>query len=486
MASKSLPHIILLLLDTASAKRFSLYGHHRDTTPRLGQLAAEAMLYRHCFAPAQWTIPSHISLFTGLYPGEHGCKGGGLPPDFLVLPEVLQEMGYHTAAISSNLIVSRSHGFDRGFDEFHEMENLVNSGKFIQAADAFKEFKTAHKGEWARFAFLARYAFNNNYYLYPVHSLFNKIYRKYYPNVVESSSRATERSFKIARRILKRNRDTKPVFMFINLMEPHWKYNPPPQYNNIIKLDPRQREEILKLEWYEYYHENGFSPEQIETLDLLYDQELAYLDQMIWDFHRFLQDRGFLDQTLLIITADHGECLGEHGLWGHGFSLYNELIHIPLMVKYPAPYDFRGESRQVVQLHDLFATLAELAGAPYPVPDSSRSLLGPPRDFALAESYRWPEDVYIFKRKRIDLTPTPVMQPCRALIDRDLNKLILYADGRQELYDLKVDYNEQHNRLGDPKYQEVARSLSRRLESLGFWDIGAPGAAAGGKADHLS
>jgi len=118
MASVRLPHIILVVMDTAAAKRCSVYGHTRPTTPGLERLAEEGVLYRYGFATSPWTIPSHLSLFSGLYPSEigHESHANQVPEVFHTLPEILQQLGYHTVGISCNGLVGHQRGFDVYFD----------------------------------------------------------------------------------------------------------------------------------------------------------------------------------------------------------------------------------------------------------------------------------------------------------------------------------------------------------------------------------
>ena len=296
-------------------------------------------------------------------------------------------------------------------------------------------------------------------------------------NIIKSSNHSTERSLRIAKKLFTKYGHRQPLFLFINFMETHYDYNPPKNYHNIIKIDERKKKEILKLRWTDFYVGRGFTPEVIETKRLLYDQEVAYLDDRLADLYAFLEAQGLLDNTLLAITADHGECLGEHDLWGHAFGLYNELVHIPLLVKYPARRGLKGESADIVQLHDLFATVGEITDFPYPVPDSSRSLLDPSRQYALMEKCYLQYDPARLRQWVPDYEPRETMQTCAAIIDRELNKLILWADGRGELYDLKKDYAEENNLISHPDYQDLAQNLKQQLLALTACP---PGAGQGG------
>jgi arylsulfatase A-like enzyme len=468
MSSRALPHIILIVMDSASASHCSAYGYHRDTTPGLQRLAAEAVLYKYCFSPAIWTIPAHASLFTGLYPGEHSCNRGNsvLPANCFTLPEILQQMGYHTIAVSSNLIISPGFQFNRGFSEYYEMDNLFNSKSYYDTLTSIKSFKKLSKNEWDRLRFIVKTSFSHKKYLFPLEDLINKLHRNYLRNIIASSSYATEKTIKIFQKILTDHPTNEPIFFFINFMETHYNYNPPRKYNNIARISPRKKKKISKLTWRDFYIRNGFSAEEIQVLRLLYDQELAYLDERLLYLSSVIEESGLAENCLLIITADHGECLGQHDLWGHAYGVYNDLIHIPLLIKYPASYHLTGESRNLVQLHDIFATIAEIIDFPYPVPDSSRSLFGPPRSFSLTELPVLQSDPNRLKRLAPQFQPWQSMQPCWALIDAELRKLILWADGRKELYDLKTDYDEITNLVNEPAFLKVGEALAQQLLSL--------------------
>ena len=120
---KKLPNIILLVLDTVGAKHLSLYDYHRPTTPNLERIARDCTIYTRCFAPACWTVPSHASMFTGLYPSQHGAfENRFLLRDNLphVVP-ILQASGYRTLGISTNSLVSPASGLCQGFDEFYDL-----------------------------------------------------------------------------------------------------------------------------------------------------------------------------------------------------------------------------------------------------------------------------------------------------------------------------------------------------------------------------
>lgn len=466
MTPDRLPHIILVVLDTAGARRCSVYGHERPTTPGLEAIAQESTLYRSCFATAPWTIPSHLSLFGGLYPSEFGLNDhtAQVPDIFRTLPEVLSQMGYHTVGISCNGLVGRQ----RGFDVFYEMDTRIFSEGYHQDKFNTQFIRQATDRELGRLWLFLKYIFQNRRFFFPFQNIFERLYKKYCVNLYENTAGATARSFQLAKYLLNKYQERQPLFLFLNLMETHWKYNPPLTYRNIIDISAKDRRELYQYDHQDFYIQD-LPAELMEKIYLLYEQGLYYLDEKLFDFYRFLGDRGIKDRSFLMVTSDHGEALGEHGLWGHMFGLYNEILHIPLVVKYPRGLTAPGESRRLAQLSDLFATILEVVEAPVPLPESSRSLLSAERDFVFAEHFH-NVGLEAIRKRAPDFRALPFMQPCRCVIDREFFKLIEYADGRLEFYDLNRDFEENYDLSGVPDAAPRIRALRQALrDRLGAW-----------------
>ncbi len=458
MKQTSLPHIILIVMDTAGAKRCSGYGGAPAVTPGLERLAQEAMLYKHCFAPAPWTIPSHASLFSGLYASEHGCgvMNRDLPETVHNLPDILSKMGYRTVSLTSNLLVS-----PQGFQRVYGMNQLFNSPKFVEARKAFDAFKKTSKSDLDRLQFLLTYCVKNKYYSFPLANILDRYYRKKFGRIKEKSQYATERTFLLAKRLIKKYNQDQPLFIFINVMETHWRYNPPPKYTASLNIPPSEVNDLLLLDNFDMYIKS--IPEHLlRRLAGLYEQELRYVTDKIFDFYQFLGKAGLQDRSLFVVTSDHGESLGEHGLWGHIFGVYNEVMHIPLLIKYPRDLGMQGESMGIAQFHDLFATIMELVDSPLPAPEAAKSLLSQRRDFAYCEHFHDVGLRPLFRREP-QFISTPRMQPCRAVIGADLMKLIEWQDGRRECYDLKQDYAEQHDLMGSAVAAAQVQGLQEAL-----------------------
>ena len=477
MNKKDFPSVVLLLLDTASANRFSLYGHSRATSPCLERLAPAAAVYRHCFTTAPWTMPSHVSLFTGLYPHEHGSNTvfSGLPGDLYTLPEVLGEMGYHTVGISSNLLISRALGFHRGFAEFYEMGTFFQDPRYLQTWARYRKAKKDLKGDWDKIKYLWQYMKESGDFAYPLKKVIDRYYKKYFANIKASTAFMTRRSMRLGKRLMQKCQTAgEPFFLFINLMETHGTFNAPYPFNRKFqKVDRSVWKKFMSLTSGEhlYIEDPKEREERGDFWSLCADQEILFVDSVIGDFCDFLRKQDLLDRTLLIITSDHGEGFGEHGLFAHAFGLYNELVHIPLVIKYPRDYGIKGEFTGLTQLNDIFATLCQVADTPLPVPFSSHSLLDGDRSFALTGLLDNQRGLEYLRRRFGEFKVWSCMLPGLAWVGNDLWKLIRWEDGTEELYDLNRDLPEQNNLIEDPIYSDKAKAL--RSQMANFLDSGA-------------
>ena len=310
------PVILLIVLDTVRADHLSLYGYTRDTSPALENFVADherAVVYPFAFSTSNWTLPAHASLFTGLMPSDHGAHSGhlldlrhALSPDFelqaeTTLAEVMQERGFHTAALLANAQVMFFNGTNRGFDQ------VVRPG-----AQGWLSLT----GETLRRTFLPG--------LY-AHVL------KPYPD----AQRITDEILAFLDVC-----GPEPCFILANYMEAHWPFAAAPPYQG-------------------YFNKDGWPGDQTAR----YDEELLALDAEIGSLLRKLEDRGILDRAWIAITADHGEEFWEHGSYMHGSSVYNTQVRVPLIFHPPAGESVEAHTG-AVSLLDVTATLSAAAGAP--------------------------------------------------------------------------------------------------------------------------
>ena len=310
-----------MVVDTTRADRLSCEGYSRPTTPRIDRLAREGAVYLKAWSPAPWTLPAHASLFTGLYPSTHGADSGHLTLDDTLpfLARRFHDAGYRTQAYVENPWVGKEYHFDAGFDTFDEVWRGVRSteGEGDMGAAAV----AAKVGAWLG-------------------------WRDATPDA-----------------------KGRPFFLFINYFEPHLPYNPPrPERDRFLRpgADPALVERLRRYKHPEEMRQilglGGLGAADFAVLSDLYDGEIAYVDRRLGEVIDVLQERGLLDRTVVAIASDHGEMLGEHGLVDHKIGLYEPVLRIPLVLRYPPRVAAGQRIDSPVMLQDLYPTLLGLAG----------------------------------------------------------------------------------------------------------------------------
>lgn len=464
MGISKLPNIVIIVCDTLGAKHMSLYGYQRRTTPNLERLVEidNFTPFTRCFSPAPWTVPAHASLLTGLYPSEHNCDGSNifLDQQFYTLPELLQTLEYKTIGISSNALVSTLFGYGKGFDEFHETWNIFEEGQ--SEKDIVINFLHKKDTEKIKFLFKSLRHFN----LKPLVKVAINGANKKLRSVSNNSLHSTIKSLKICESVFTQHQDsTKPFFLFVNLMQTHDKYNPPQKFrNNFVKYNGLLERRHHRESEYVHYAEKPFEEEYLEYMKGLYDEEILCLDNMLNELYEKLKTSGVHNNTFFIITSDHGELFGEHGHIHHLFTTYNELIHIPLIVRYPEVFGKDAINSNIVQLHDIFSTIMDLTDAPYPKPESSVSFIDSTdkRSFAVSQllDVGFKIDACIERNPQFDITNFPYRNTEISIIGDNMRKLTKRTNGFEGFYDLNNDFNEMNNLIN----KEEASSISELEE----------------------
>jgi arylsulfatase A-like enzyme len=415
---RTLPNIILIVLDTVRADHLSVYGYARDTSPGLRDFARTATLYRNAFATSDVTLTSHASLFTGLYGIEHGARlpdpveashaglGHPLADRFLTLAEILTDAGYVTAAISANSgYLSPAYNLNQGFAYY---ENLYPPLGF-QRSFLLREPLRIMVSRLTATAELGR--------------------------VYSPAGEVTQRAVTILDRMVTGKR---PFFLFLNYMDAHWPYLPPEPFDRLFGNSSHEllgyygvvQNQVCSLQ-------RSLTSSERDYLVSQYDGAIAYLDSQLQVLLRSLRDRGLYDNSLIAITSDHGEALGDRNLLGHPMSVYQDQLHIPLIIKYPHQKGAHVEDAPA-SLVDLMPTVLSIVGLKSPVRLSGINLLDPESRTVrtlLGESYPLPIFVALHPRfRRVD----------RAAI-RWPYKWISGTAGRRELYDLAGDPQETRN-----------------------------------------
>ena len=427
MRQKGKPNIILIVMDAVRAKHLSCYGYHRPTAPNLERFAERSVVYETAISPAGWSLPSHASMFTGLYPSRHGAHDQHkyLRPEYPTLAEVLRSWGYHTLALCYNAYISPTTGLDRGFEEFNSVARRLPRplGKIKQKAETGAAILLGQRDSGARF---------------------------------------TNRQVVAALRHLQTSE--RPFFMFVHYLEPHAPYCPPKKYNRYLPKEVSSREaKRVNQDRVKYLAELVSMDEQdFEILTALYDGEITYLDTCVAQVLRQLEESGMLDQTMVIITADHGENIGDHQMMGHTYCLYDTLLHVPLIIHYPQGTTTPGRVEHQVQTLDLLPTILSMLGDTSS--ETYRSLQGydllssTTHEFTIAEQANPDLTTFYSRFPGVDVSR---YDRAIKMIRTDRCKYIWASDGNHELYDLQADPDEQCNIIAERP--DISRDLDRRL-----------------------
>ncbi|MFP4133501.1 MAG: sulfatase [Halothece sp.] len=472
------PDIIFLVLDTQRADRFSCYGYSQETSPAIDQLARESTQFQSAIAPAQWTIPSHASMFTGVYPSVHQTvqSYSVLPSNLPTLAERLQAGGYHTAAFCNNPLVGViNNGLRRGFASFLNYSGLLTSrpnqaGVTSNLIDRYRQrFKRVLantlnqvQDRFARSDLMLALSFT------PIMVPLWQTALSFKGNTAKSLSDAAE--LLIERRGLP---DEQPIFTFINLMGTHMPYHPPRRY--MERFAPNVLRDRASQRYLRQFNSDVYgwlapltSPldeHQKATLDAMYNAEVAAQDEQVGWFFQQLRDSGRWEQTMVIVCSDHGEHLGEKQLVGHTNAIYNELARVPLIIRSPNG-DFPSEQRtETISTRRLFHTVLTTAGLANEAEEAltlARDKQGeavfaeavPPQNVVNLLQERQPE---LLASRGYDITTRAIWQGNYKLLAKGESGL-----NRRELYDLTDDPSESMN-LHDI-FPEKVEPLCDRLQ----------------------
>ncbi|MFN2387510.1 MAG: sulfatase [Thermoanaerobaculia bacterium] len=281
--------MLLFLFDAAAARHYGPYGYFRDTTPNVQRLAGRGYVFRNHFSVAPYTLSSVASLLTGRYPLSHGVIrfGDRLAETHRTLPELLRESGRRTAAFVCNAFLDPDYGFSQGFDVYVNYQDYVSPGKGEYGNDygpMLKDLRAflEHPGE-------------------------------------------------------------RPFFLLVHVLLPHNPYAPPPGFREHF-ADPAYRgnfeaSTIALIELDAGKRARG-TADRARLVDL-YDANLRYGDHVLGEVLGALEAAGETGDTHVIVTADHGEAFGEHGRFLHNSTVYDEMIHVPLVLAPAGPLPAR-------------------------------------------------------------------------------------------------------------------------------------------------
>ncbi len=431
------PNVFLVVLDTVRADHLSLLGYDRETSPNLSRLARRGITFKQARSTAPWTLPSHASMMTGRWPHELST-GINHPLDetHVTLAEYLAAKGYATAGFVANAAYCGIEtGLGRGFAHFEDHEKTVADilwtsalGQRILLQGIFRpERRTGGT-----------------------------------PNDYHRKTAAQIRRDMIA---WVEGQQGRPFFAFLNLYDAHDPYIPPTGFDRHFGVRPRSAADLAIMERWFIHDKKKLTPGEIQSVLDAYDDGIAYLDEQLGALIDDLDRLGLLARTLVIITADHGEHLGEHQLYGHASSLYDAEIHVPLLVLLPEQAHAGKVVTAQVSLRDLAATVADLTGlggSPFP----GRSLA---RHWA-AGAPPLPEP----SLSEVDAPVATAPNQGRSPVFRGPMKAVAVAqhvyvrngDGREELFDVDADPMQLRNLAGLPQVQSTLAQTRTHLDRL--------------------
>jgi arylsulfatase A-like enzyme len=431
-AETGAPNVILLVLDTVRWFNLSSYGYPRPTTPEIEKWSRGAVRFDQALATAPWTLPSHVSLFTGRLPHETSATWlvpmDGAQP---TLAEVLAEHGYATAGFVANLnYTSRESGLSRGF--LHYEDYRIRPAEILFSSALGKLLVSTRTTQWRMLRKSA--------------ALVNDEFLGWLDDRPEG----------------------RPFFVFLNYFDAHDPYEPPAPFD--AQFGAAGGGDVDDLE----SRSGRGTSARLQAAQRAYDGTIAYMDQQIGRLLSELERRQLKDNTILIITSDHGEQFGEKGLIRHGNSLYRTLVQVPLFVSVPGVTTGRRDVATPVSLRDVPATILDFAGIErHPLP--GRSLAPLVRDSNGASSQGQALLMELDYSDRLPKRGPIRFGSMKAVMDSSGLRMIRNGNGKRELY-AAGDWFDSLDLASQPESAPLLARLDSLLTQL------APASAGAGRA----
>ena len=428
-AAPNAPNVLVIVVDTLRADHLSAYGYARTTSPHLDRIASEGVLFENAISPSSWTLPSHASLLTGRTVFAHGLGNVQRPPwsgwdhsalnGYPTLAEALGAKGYATAGFSANgTFFTPQVGLGRGFSHFEDY--------FYSTADRFA--RTLYGRE------LTRIYFRRIRKTIPASML------GYGRRFIPRKRAPTVNSELLA--WLDQRDPHRPFFAFLNYLDVHDPYGAPQSYPSAPWGDAT-------------------------PLDR-YDRGIRYADDFIGKLDEALSRRGLTQNTILIVTSDHGEALGEHGLQHHGASLYLDLVHVPLLIRYPGHIPGGARVNAMAGNIAIPATVMDMLGDrgdpqfPGPTLQAMWASHAPAQSPAVISEVMQTDTLSPADRQ------APISSSLTGWMESVMNSrwhLILHQDGTVQIYDWQDDAAELNNRFTTPEGRAAASDLMRQMDA---------------------
>ncbi|RLM56763.1 sulfatase [Halobellus sp. Atlit-31R] len=374
MSIESPENVLFVVMDTVRKDRLTPYGYDRPTTPNLAAFAEEATVFEQAVAPAPWTLPVHASLFTGMYPSQHGAdQENPYLEGATTLAQTLSAAGYDTACYSSNAWITPYTHLTDGFDDQDNFFEVM-PGEFLSGPLA-RAWKTMNDNEALRSLADKLVSLGNT-----AHEYF------------AGSEGADSKTPAVIDRTKSFVDDADRSFAFINLMDAHLPYHPPEEFAEEFAPGVDSAEVCQNSKEYNS-GAREISDDEWADIRGLYDAEIAHIDDQLGRLFDWLKAEGAWDDTMVVVCADHGELHGEHDLYGHEFCLYDPLVNVPLMIKHPAlDVDRRGDQVELVDLYHTVLDVLDVDGGTPAAPGDDAVALDRTRSL-VSDSYRAFDDL---------------------------------------------------------------------------------------------
>ncbi len=404
-------NVIVIIADTLRRDYLSIYNPSRRITPFLEDFSKECLVFYNAYASCCWTIPSHMSLFTGLSPLQHKVTRRTLflSENTVFIPELFKKEGYYTAFYSYHPYLLPKYGFDRGFISFNNLLFSSRKYKFIRKVYDFLKVFLPSQISWR---------------LRPPDKINAEEINRYLFSFLKQ-------------------RKT-PFFLTINYMDTHWPYG---KYRrNFILGCSVMEEQMMKIRKKVLMKGIPLDEEEKKVLEIFYESAVRYLDANIRKLIEYLKKQKIYEETIIIFIADHGEMLGEKGLIDH-ILLYNPVIRIPLLIKFPYS-DKKGKCYKLFQEKDVLNLILQYI--------HSQGRIKFKENYAIfSYFFAKKEDLYIYGKK------------CQgdfvACITPEW-KYIYSSHFEDELYNIEKDPQEEKNLINSPKYKKIAERLRKEIE----------------------
>lgn len=409
--NKNKPNIILISIDTLRADHLGCYGYRRNTSPNIDLFAKEATVFKNAYSSTAWTLPAHVSLFTGLNANKHNVylSYQKISRNTMLLSNYLRQHQYYTAAFTGGGYVGYNYGFAKGFDFYKDYDTKADLA--LRSDEAELLYKSAEK--W-----------------------------------------------------LEKNQ-SKKFFLFLHTYQPHDPYvNPSDLKKLFLNRDDRWNEIFISRIFANVNkYQTNFSEQEKNNIINLYDSEIRYTDEyLIKPLLKKIKELNLYDESLIILLSDHGEEFYDHNSWLHGHTLYNEAIKIPLIIKFPKKSIKNREINTTVNIIDVMPTILDYIDIPYKSTTiDGKSLLAIVKGKIKGDRTFIGDLAFNDIKNIYPIALTTKMNDYKLIahiiVQSPHVQKIYYKNFYVELFDIQKDPNEKNNLMRYPTYYPIANSM---------------------------